>query len=257
MVEFVLVVIALTPIFVLTPMVNKTADANLASAQAARYGAWEQTVTIGGKEGTILSDEINNRFYTEPDAPIRTNQAKLTGEDQQNLFWGGAGLEGRLVDTAENDVLSVEVEARSVAGSAAVAASIVSTLGSLNLPDSEWGLDGGGIREVTVALNISDAALIDEDLQGETCQNVVDNVSRCMRQKSAILTDTWGARGPDQVARRVRSLVPAAILQPVGDAISNVGTVLPMFQELKKLDGIFGEVKPDILPPDRYGEEEQ
>lgn len=257
MVEFVLVVIALAPIFIFTPMLNKTADANLASAQAARYGAWEQTVAIGGKDDTTLRDEMINRFYTEPDAPIRTNQAALTGADQQNLYWGGAGLEGRLVDTAENDALSVEVDPTSVAGSAAAAASIVSTLGGLNLPGSEWGLDGGGVRTVTVSLNISDAALIDEDLQGETCQNAVDSVSRCMRQKSAILTDTWGARGPDQVAKRVRSLVPAAILQPVGDAISNVGTVLPMFQELKKLDGIFGEVKPDILPPDRYGEEEE
>ena len=70
------------------------------------------------------------------------------------------------------------------------------------------------------------------------------------------LTDTWGASGPGQVEKRVRSLVPMTVLRPVGDALSNIG-VLPIFQELKKLDGIFGEVKPDVLPPDRYGDEEQ
>ncbi len=257
MVEFVLIATVLTPIFMFTPVLTKTADANLSTAQAARYGAWEQTVQHKG--GDKLATEINNRFYAKPDMAIRTKQGAVTGDDQQNQFWAGAGVDGRMVNTAENETLSVAEKESSLGGAAGVVGKVVATLGNTIgaiVPDSKWGLGAGGIHTVNVGLKIDNAAQISEGEQGENCQGGSDASGRCMRQKSAILVDTWGARGPDEVADRVRSLVPAGALEPLGDVVALAG-VLPFFQELKKLDGVFGEVKPDILPPDRYGDEDE
>ena len=255
MVEFVLVPTALTPMFLLTPMLAKTADANLATAQAARYGAWEQT--IQHKDSDKLAVEINSRFYARPDMAIRTSRGVVTSTDLHNPFWAGAGLDGNLVNKKGNP-LSVAVNESSLGGKASVVEKVVNTLGNTIgaiVPDSEWNLGGGGIYTVNVGLNISNARLTAEDGQEKNCQSNDRENSTCMRQQSAILVDTWGARGPKQVIRRVRSLLPAGALQPLGDTVAIAGKVLPMFQELKKLDEVFGEVKPDILPPDRYGKE--
>lgn len=248
---------ALVPLFVLMPTLVKTTDVKLATVQAVRYGAWEQTIRAEAKGGAVLADEMNRRFYAEPDTAIRTDQGN---NNAQNLFWTGAGLDGPLVNTAENDTLSVEDIDSNVGGIAGTVGFVVSTLGEtlgLLVSDSEWGLGANGIHTVNIELNVENAAQISEGLQGQDCQGGIDQVSRCMRTRSAILVDTWGASGPDQVTSRVRSLVPTGVLEPVGDALALIGEALPLFQELEGLEGAFGEVKPDVLPPDRYGDEEE
>ena len=255
MVEFALVATVLTPIFILTPTLTKTADANMATAQAARYGAWEQTVKPKNRD--TLTTEINNRFYAKPDMAIRTNQGAVTDADQQNPFWNGADLEDGLV-TRDGESLTVRVEEDSLGGAAGVVGKAVDllgdTLGKLT-SDSEWDLDAGGLYTINVILKLNDRQKIPTDERSPNCGPNSVNANSCIGQLSAILVDTWSASGPSQVEDRVRSLVPAGMLEPVGDIVAIAGDILPMFQELKNLDGAFGEVRPDILPPDRFGTE--
>lgn len=255
MVEFALVATVLTPIFVLTPTLTKTADANMASAQAARYGAWEQTVRL--KDGDTLATEINNRFYAKPDMAIRTTQGAVRDADQQNAFWNGAGFDDGLL-TKEGNALSVKVREKDLGGAAGTVGEAVGLLGDTIgkiVSDSEWDFDAGGLYTVNVELKLNNRQKIATDERAQNCGAGSENANSCMSQLSAILVDTWSASGPSQVEDRVRSLVPAGALQPVGDIVAIAGKVLPIFQELENMDGVFGEVKPDILPPDRYGNE--
>ncbi len=254
MVEFTLAAVVLTPMLVLMPSLVKTADVNLASEQAARYGAWEQTV--GGKSGDQLATEINNRFYTKPTLGLQTQQGKLSGDELQNRFWAGSGLSQRLF-TAGEDAMGAEVIEGDLGGKAAVVESAVSKLGAAIgsvVPDSEWDLGGGKLFTVDVGMEIENEIFVSEEHRGRNCSGQEEEAKACVSNRAAILTDTWGARGPEQTAQRVRSLVPGGALQPLGDIVSTAG-VLPLFDELKHLDGAFGKVEPDILPSDRYGQE--
>ncbi len=257
MVEFALVATVLTPILIFTPTLTKTADANMATAQAARYGAWEQTVRPKSRD--TLTTEINNRFYAKPDMAIRTNLGSLAAEDQQNAFWNAVGFEDGLVNReGESLPVTVGVRERELGGAAGVVGEAVDllgdTLGKLT-SDSEWDLDAGGLYTINVILKLNNRQKIPTDERSPDCGAGSLNAASCMGQQSAILIDTWSASGPSQVEDRVRSLVPAGMLEPVGAIVAIAGDILPMFQELKNLDDAFGEVRPDILPPDRFGTE--
>ena len=258
MVEFALVATVLTPILLLTPTLTKTADANMATAQAARYGAWEQTVKP--KDTDMLENEINNRFYAKPDMAIRTNQGAVTAADQQNTFWNASGPNADLIRREDAALpVTVAVRERDLGGAAGIVGGAVDLLGDTlgSLSDSKWDLDAGGLYTINVILKLNNRKNISTDENSPNCGsgsiNNSDSDNTCMGQQSAILVDTWSASGPSEVEERVRSLVPAGMLEPVGDIVSVAGDILPMFQELKNLDGAFGEVKPDILPPDRFG----
>ncbi|MGK0231192.1 MAG: hypothetical protein ACI9US_003869, partial [Gammaproteobacteria bacterium] len=69
----------------------------------------------------------------------------------------------------------------------------------------------------------------------------------CLNSRAVILGDSWSASGDVQAAQRVRSLMPASVLEPIGNAVSVVGN-LPLFQELKDLRGAFGHVDMRVLP---------
>ena len=62
------------------------------------------------------------------------------------------------------------------------------------------------------------------------------------------MSDGWSASGDNQTRRRVRSLMPASILEPVGDAVSLLGH-LPVLEELSGLKDAFGHVDMNVLPP--------
>jgi len=256
LVEFVLVAMVLAPMLILMPTLAKNADVSMATSQAARYGAWEQTVIVKG--GNELATEINNRFYAKSSIGINSSPGALAGDDVQRAFWGGAGMSDRLFSAGEEGI-GVEVNESSLGGMAGKVESAIhkfgSAIGSI-VPDSEWDIGGGKLYTVDVGLEIKDDIFTTEESSGIGCDGTAAEAKACVSQRAAILTDTWGARGPAQVEQRVRSLVPAGALEPFGKVVATVG-VLPIFQELKHLDGAFGLVKPDILPDDRFGTEEK
>ncbi|MEM8499605.1 MAG: hypothetical protein AAF542_16400 [Pseudomonadota bacterium] len=257
LVEFVLVASVLAPLLILMPTLAKNADVSMATSQAARYGAWEQTVIVKG--GDELATEINNRFYAKANVGINSAPGALSGDSVQRQFWGGAGMSDRLFSAGEEGI-GVQVSESSLGGKAGQVESAIhkfgNAIGSI-VPDSEWDLGGGKLYTVDVGLEIKDDIFVNEESSGQGCDGEQAQAKACVTQRSAILTDTWGARGPGQVQQRVRSLVPGGALEPFGEVVASAGEVLPLFQELKDLDGAFGLVMPDVLPEDRYGTEEK
>lgn len=213
LVEFIVFAVVVIPVLVAIPILHESNENLHANRQSLRYGAWEQTV--GRKNADELRNEVQQRFMVD----------------------GGMQL------------LHYGVEESSLGGAAATVEKVVAALGDMigaAVPDSEWGLGGGGLIIVSTQTRVAT-----EELDSDRCEEA----ALCRRGQSAILIDTWGASGPDQVANRVRSLVPAGALKPVGNMIAKVGKVLPVFQELETLEGVFGEVKPDILPANNYGKD--
>ncbi len=258
MVEFCLVASILTPMLLLMPILAKTTDVSLATTQAARYGAWEQTVHK--KSGEELVTEVSNLFYTNQDTAIQTNQGALIATSDQNIFWGGAGLKTRSVTTGEG-IIAIGIQERSLGGAAGAMETLIDGLGSVGsaIKDSEWDLNGG-IYTINVGVNTQSSLAAKLEQTSVDCggseSSTDDGIhSSCLIHRSAILVDSWSAEGSNHTERRTRSLVPVGALAPVGEVLAVIGKTLPIFQELESLDGAMGHVDADILPEDRTGSE--
>lgn len=256
MTEFALTAAVLTPMLLLIPSLSKTTDMNLTTAQAARYGAWEQTVRP--QQGPELVTDISNRFYAASELGIQTKRGALTGEDIQNSYWQGAGPGEQPLFETGNSKLSVQVNHTGLGGIAGGIEKAVHGLGSIAdsaVPGANWDIGKNSLYAVSVGVVTNNQRLASINETGSDCVGNEVEGQQCLRFTSAILTDSWGARGPEEVESRVKALVPVGALQPIGDTVAKIGGSLPLFNELDKLDGAFGKVEPDVLPADRYGNE--
>lgn len=90
--ELLVVSFALVPLFLLLPMVAKYQDIAHTTQVASRYAAFDATVNNdqseqGFKPAAQLAQEVRRRFFSNPDAPIKTGDAAGDFKAHQNLFW--------------------------------------------------------------------------------------------------------------------------------------------------------------------------
>ncbi len=259
MTELFVLGIVLVPMLSVAPLLGKLTDVNQTTVQAARYAVWERSITgADNKSDTVLATEVNNRFYSRPDARIKTGQGALTGASNQNALWTSAGQSGgqpkRLLSNGSSQIFlatnneSVPGKASSLLNSVGGVRRILSVVNS----GSNWDLESKGLYSVNLGVNLKSNPF--QDNKGTDCKNQAsDSSGGCVRRGYAMLVDTWDAGGPADVKNRVKTLVPINGIKPLTEAISALGNI-PIFPELKQFDDKIGEVKPDILPPDRYGD---
>ena len=108
---------------------------------------------------------------------------------------------------------------------------------------NSWGLSSGGPSSIDLEVKIKTSSWLPDPVSD--CSESLTHV--CVRGRAVILGDGWSSSDDGQARRRVRSLMPATVLEPVGNAVSVVGN-LPLFQELKDLKGAFGHVDMTVLP---------
>ena len=93
LVEFLLIAVALVPLFLLLPMIGKYQDLNHATQVASRYVAFD-AIIFGNNDGenrwkppAQIADEVRRRFYSNSDAPIKTGDVAGDFDVNRNLFW--------------------------------------------------------------------------------------------------------------------------------------------------------------------------
>lgn len=89
--EFLVVAVALLPLMLLIPMIAKYQDMNHATLAASRYVAFDATLRNDNlnnwKSQDQQADEVQRRFFSNPDAAIKTQDAAGNFKAHQNLFW--------------------------------------------------------------------------------------------------------------------------------------------------------------------------
>ena len=91
--EFLVISIAMVPLFLLLPMLGKYQDINHAAQAASRYLAFDATTRNGSqssdgfKPPAQLADEVRRRFFSNSDAPIKTGDTAGDFNANRNLFW--------------------------------------------------------------------------------------------------------------------------------------------------------------------------
>jgi hypothetical protein len=263
MTEFAVLCLVMVPMFSIMPILGKVSDVNQTTIQASRYAAWERTIhDEGEKNDDRLSVEVSNLFYSDPDELVRTNEGLLSGDDHVNQFWTGYGVvdgeQSRLVGDSSNKLKSfVATSNEGLPGSVSGilsggVSSILSAMSDFS-GNGSWDVEENGLYVARVGANIKSNSFLDGDKDCEDQEN--DEVFSCLRRHNAILVDSWAASGSDQVEQRVKSMVPTGALEPVAN-LTKVMSIVPFMKEFGKLDeDAFGYVAPDVLPPDRYGNE--
>lgn len=227
MAEFAVLATVMVPMLTMIPVVGNVIGINQTTTQASRYAAWEMTVT--NKTTTQLAAEVNSRFF----ADVQTGQSSLFTPGGDNI---SVTIEKNGLPKQAGGVLEAGVEA----------------LGALEnaISGAKWDLENNGLYNVRVAANINASSILGAAKDCAGSEN--EAVFACNSRSNAILIDSWSAKNAGQVQERVSALVPLGIIRPLGDAIAQL-SIIPILAELEGLDGALGEVKPDVLPPDRYG----
>jgi hypothetical protein len=233
--EFLVAALAVVPLFLLIPVIAKYQDISHSAQMASRYAAFDVTVnnpsTQGLKNPEVLAQEVRRRFFSNVDAPIRSNDAAGNFQAHRNLFWRDpAG------NALVNDVNAVAVSVAEAGGSRAA---LLATEAPV------FGLTDRPMYRGAVSVPLANLPA------GIRSYEPFDRIDLRIDRATTVLVDGW--RGRDVAT--VRARVGRADL--AGQALGRVGDVLTLPFAVLELDRVrpprIGELQrwDDVVPTDR------
>ncbi len=230
--EFIVIALVLVPLFLLIPLIGKYQSISHATAMASRYVAFDAMVNNSGmnayKPRAQLEQEVRRRFYSNSDAPIKTNDEAGDFKANQNLMW---------VDPQGNALISKFSDVSVSFGAANKTNHADGITGAdddkpFNLPvpfktADEMKLKSGIYR---ANVHVKLANLQDIGPGFASTYEGFKNINLTVSRHSAVLPDSWTATGPAQVENRIdHALVfPGSLLRPVGGIAKGVVAIVEL-----------------------------
>jgi hypothetical protein len=214
--EFIVMALVLVPLFLLMPMIGKYQDISHATEMASRYVAFEAIANNDGmssyKSPEQLAQEVRRRFFSNSDAPIKTNDEAGDFKANQNLFW--VDPQGNALIKNFNDV--------SVSFGSAHSANPVDGKSAaddgkpFNMPVPLQVADQLGLKTGMYTANVSVVIANLQDI-GPSFASTYEgfkNINLTVSRHTSVLTDSWTARDPGQVESRINTtaLFPGNLL---------------------------------------------
>lgn len=196
--EFVIIALVLIPLFLALPLLAKYQDISQATEMAARYVAFDGTTRNDAmsswKSPTQLAGEVQRRFFSNPNAPIKTNDTAGDFMANQNLFWRDPQNKS-LIRTFGTDVRVSFGETLSTDRAAAFKGTSDNMPFSLASNDME--LDARGIYRGNVTVTLAN---LSADLIGPTkSYDKFKDINLTMTRHTNLVIDSWESKGPQQV----------------------------------------------------------
>lgn len=247
--EFLVVALALVPLFLLVPLVAKYQDVAHATQMAARYAAFDATVrndaAAGGwKPERELADEIRRRFFGASDAPVKTGDVAGDFDAHRNLFWSGP--DGRPLLASFADVtVSFGPTRGSTHGDGFEA---IQDMDSFALLAGGLDLGSRGIYTANVSTVLADLPV------GLAFYRPFDQLGIAMTRSTSLLPDPWTARNPAEVEQRI---LRSPAIFPAGKLANVSGIVDGFVATIEAPAGLQGprlgqlEFWRDVVPEDR------
>lgn len=212
--EFLVAAVAIIPLFLLMPLIAKYQDINHSTLSASRYAAFEamtrnDSTSNGWKPPSQLADEVRRRFFSNPDAPIKTNDVAGNFKANQNLFWRGPRDEA-LINDINNDV-----QVNFGTGGASDHASGLSGAsdGIIFIPlKGQLDLKARGIYTAGVSVSLVNMPA------GLKFYEPFDQINLRLTRSTSVAVDSWTASGPQQVESKIKGaplIFPATTLSAV------------------------------------------
>jgi len=231
--EMIVLMIVLLPLFLVVPLIGKYADIAHQTTNAARYGAFEITVRgpYATKDPATVQSEIQRRFFTTWDAPIKTGDVAGNTANYRNPLWVDYRA-NQLIANVQTDVThTVTVEDSPVPVGSDLP--LLPSYSDFNLPRNNF---------FTSSVDVKPA--VPTRLKDWT------GISLAMHRQAGIVTDSWAASGAAQVKDRVNNMgggwtLPMDTLKLLGLALT------PPIELLLDPAPDFGNPDPNVVPCDR------
>jgi hypothetical protein len=244
--EFLALAIALVPLFLLVPMIAKYQDIAHHTQMASRYAAFDAMTRNDSistwKPEAQLADEVRRRFFSNPDAPIKTNDTAGDFKAHQNMFWRNPDDTAMVLDFSR-DVVVTYGPGNGASHSNGLTAS--SDGGAMPLA-SKFGLQSRGIYTANVSVAIANVpALL-------SAYRPFDALNLRMQRSTSTLYDAWSAKGPEQAEQRFGgdpAVFPAGALSSMSAQIGEAVTAMDPMTASPKLGRL--DFWRDVVPSDR------
>lgn len=254
--EFLVVALALVPLFLLMPLIAKYQDIAQQTQMASRYVAFDAAARNewqnSWKDPAQLAAEVRRRFFSNPDAPIKTNDTAGNFDAHRNLFWRGPTNEPLIADFDADVAISFGENASASQAAGFRTArdgdpfnKIIATGAETHVAD-QLSLKAAGIFTGNVSVKLANTPAFLKSYQP------FDTIDLSITRHTSVVVNGWDAESPSKVVERIDSkfLLPGALLRPVGTV---VGAFVTPFEA--------GQVKPpqlgqlgfwqDVVPSDR------
>lgn len=226
--EFVVIALVLVPLFIAVPLVGKYIDLMQATESASRYVAFEATVrnsSSSWKPDAELATEVRRRFFSNSDAPVKTNEVAGDFTAHRNPVW--SDRTGKAFIEKFQDGVGV---ATGVANKNAIAAT-VPFRSALGLSDDNLFT----ARVTSTPLKLADF-------------KPFDTADMKTTRTTVILADAWTARNPTSIRDKIEG---SALIYPLGAAKPIVDFIGMLPATVFDPPLVVGNFDWDIVPCDR------
>ncbi len=227
-VEFVVLALVLTPLFIAVPLVGKYIDLMNATESASRYVAFEamaRNSASSWKTDAELAAEVRRRFFSNSDAPIKTGDVAGDFAEHRNPMWTDHTGRPFMSRFADDVGVQTQVDSRN-----ALAAAVLAD--PLGLSERNW---------YTASVTVRTAAIpefVPFDAAGLT-------ISR----RTVLLADAWTARDAAQVRSRIEEGAPYTYPpRAMREAFDIIGTIPATIYDPRMR---MGDHDWDVVPCDR------
>jgi hypothetical protein len=232
-VEFVVLSFVMVPLLLIVPLLGKYMDIAQTTAVASRYVAFEgearhSSSNDGWKSDSELAQEVRRRFFSNSDAPIKTNDSAGNFNAHRNTLWFDHRGTPLLPDFTGNVGVKTARESMSQPFGAWFA--------------SSFGLAQDNLYTGEVTIKVADIAGL----------KPFDAIGLSITRSTTLLVDPWAASGPSSVRGKVQGAGAAFPYQALALAAAPITPLISLF-EFNSSPPDIGKVEPDRVPMDRLG----
>lgn len=222
--EFLVVALALIPLFLLMPMIGKYQDIAHATQMASRYAAFQAfnrngDTTAGWTPESELADDLRRRFFSNTDAPIKTKDVAGNFLANQNLLWLDPTGEPLISDFANNVKLSFGTGNGATHANGFKSASD----GTPFLLKSPLKLESRGIYRTNVTVSLANLP------EGLRFYEPFDMLDLSIQRSTSVVINPWSATGPVDVENKIGNaptIFPAGSLSSVSAGVDAVVSIV-------------------------------
>ena len=247
--EFLVLAVALIPLFLLVPMIGKYQDIVHATQMASRYLAFEATTrevdAAKWKTPAVLAQDVRRRFYSNPNAPIKNDDTAGDFDANRNLFWRDP-YGNPLIKDFNNVSLSFGSGAPNQTGGYESASDgapfnvIPITANATTL-----GLQAKGIYTGNVAVKLENLPSLIQKIAP------FDAINLSITRHTSLINDGWSADSPATTEQRFGKMAPVNPIIPLIEPLLALGITYVDLADVHPPE--FGKLQKwrDVVPSDR------
>ena len=236
-VEMVVLGFVMVPLILAIPLLGKYMDIAQTAAIASRYVAFEGVVrhsssNDGWKTDDELSVEVRRRFFSNSDAPIKTDDVAGDFNAHRNTLWFDHQSAALLPEFATNVSVTTQRE------------SLAQPIGAVF--NDSFDLSHDNLNTGAVQVKVADI----EDFEP------FDTLGLVITRSTTLLADPWAASGPASVKDKIAGDGSNLLGAFPYEVLKIEASVLEPFINLLEFNSQapeVGKVEPDRVPKDRLG----